>query len=90
MINAHERLLQQAQAEQKTDAFKSEYRKRPMVERKIAEVVRHGMRQARYIGRVKVELQLIWISAVVNLKRIFRHISETTMPKSAANTLCTA
>jgi hypothetical protein len=58
-----------------------------MVERKIAELVGHGLRQARYIGRVKVELQLAWTSAVVNLKRVFRHISGITVPKRQAEAL---
>ncbi len=89
-INAYEELLQRGRAEQRTEAFKLEYRKRPMVERKIAELVGHGMRQARYIGRVKVEFQLVWTSAVVNLKRVFRHISKITVPTSRAEALCAA
>ncbi|MGB9879423.1 MAG: IS1182 family transposase, partial [Anaerolineae bacterium] len=68
-INRYEELIQQGRAEQETEVFKLEYRQRPIVERKIAELVRHGMRKARYIGKVKVLLQLAWTAAVVNIKR---------------------
>lgn len=67
----HERLLQAARAQQATPEFKAAYRKRAAVERKIADLVGHGLRRARYLGRVKVRLQNHWIGAVVNLKRLF-------------------
>jgi Transposase DDE domain len=68
----HEALLQAARAQQATAEFKDTYRKRAAVERKIADLVRHGLRRARYLGRAKVRLQNHWIGAVVNLKRLFR------------------
>lgn len=68
----HEGLLQAARAEQATAEFKDTYRHRAAVERKIADLVAHGLRRARYIGRVKVRLQNHCIGAVVNLKRLFR------------------
>ena len=40
------------------------------MQRKIANLYGPGLRQARYIGRVKVRLQNHWIGAVVNLKRL--------------------
>jgi transposase len=67
----HERLLQAARAQQATPEFKETYRKRAAVERKIADLVAHGLRRARYLGRVKVHLQNHWIGAVVNLQRLF-------------------
>lgn len=67
----HETLLQAARAQQATPEFKETYRKRSAVERKIADLVGHGLRRARYIGRVKVRLQNQWVGAVVNLKRLF-------------------
>jgi transposase len=67
----HEALLQTARAQQATPEFKETYRKRAAVERKIADLVGHGLRRARYVGRVKVRLQNHWIGAVVNLKRLF-------------------
>lgn len=59
-VHPHEELLQEGRAEQQTEMFRAKYRKRPIVERKIAELVRHGMRQARYIGKAKTLLQLAW------------------------------
>jgi transposase len=69
--NYHEDLLQAARAQQATPEFKQTYRKRAAVERKIADLVGHGLRRARYLGRVKVRLQNYWIAGVVNLKRLF-------------------
>lgn len=68
----HEPLLRAARAQQATPEFKEQYRKRAAVERKIADLVGHGLRRARYLGRAKVRLQNHWIGAVVNLKRLFR------------------
>ncbi len=51
--------------------FKVLYRCRSRVERKQAELVRHGLRQMRYLGKEKRELQRLWTGAVVNLKRLF-------------------
>jgi hypothetical protein len=68
----HEGLLRTARAQQATAQFKETYRRRAAVERKIADLVSHGLRRARYLGRVKGRLQNHWIGAVVNLKRLFR------------------
>ncbi len=42
------------------------------MERKQAELVRHGLRHTRYLGKAKRSLQRLWTAAVVNLKRLFR------------------
>jgi len=58
---------------QKTKAFKEIYNKRrPPVERKIAELIFHSLRKARYIGKRKSRLQALFTAAAVNLKRIFK------------------
>jgi hypothetical protein len=41
------------------------------VERKIAELVSHGLRFTRYVGQPKRQLQRLWIGAAVNLRRLF-------------------
>lgn len=69
--NYNEDLLQAARARQATTEFKTTYRQRAAVERKIADLITHGLRRARYLGRVKVRLQGYWTGAVVNLKRLF-------------------
>ena len=69
--HAYEAYLQAARVRQETEEFKRLYRLRPAVERKIAELVRHGLRNTRYIGQRKRQLQRLWTGAAVNLKRIF-------------------
>jgi hypothetical protein len=68
----HESLLRTARERQATPEFKRTYRLRAAVEREIAQVVRHGLRQARYIGRTKGRLQAQWTGAGVNLGHLFR------------------
>lgn len=70
--SAYERLLQAARQRQQTDEFKAAYRLRCAIERKQAELVGHGLRDTRYVGRAKRQLQRLWTGAVVNLKRLFR------------------
>jgi len=69
--HAHEALLQQARARQQMDGFKALYNSRSAVERIISELVRHGLRQTRYVGERKRRLQRLWTAAAVNLKRLF-------------------
>lgn len=89
-VHRHEELLQQGRAEQQTEAFKEAYRERPIVERKIAEIVHHGMRQARYIGDEKILLQLAWTAGMVNLKRLFTQIAGVTAPKKRKEAIVAA
>ena len=56
--------------EQATAAWQADYRVRPRIEHKIAELVSRGIRQARYLGLGKTELQLLFTAAVLNLKRL--------------------
>jgi hypothetical protein len=77
-LHYHEDVLRAARARQETVEFKEVYRVRPKVERKIAELVEHGLRQARYIGRQKKRLQALWTAAVVNLKRLFKLAKDDT------------
>lgn len=70
-LHFHEAVLRQARERQATPAFREQYRQRARIERKIAEVMGQGLRQARYVGRVKQGLQALWTAAVVNLKRLF-------------------
>jgi transposase len=72
VADEYEVYRQAARRRQETRAFKAWYRKRSAVERKQAELVRHGLRKTRYIGMLKRELQRLWMAAMVNLKRLFR------------------
>jgi hypothetical protein len=67
----YEAHLQSARQRQETEEFRTLYRLRPAVERKIAELVSHGLRLTRYIGRSKRQLQRLWLGAAINLKRLF-------------------
>lgn len=71
-LNYHEEVINEARERQGTEEFEEKYKERPKVERKIAELVRHGLRQARYVGRKKKRLQALWTAALVNLKRLFK------------------
>ena len=71
-LHYHEAHLIAARERQKTESFRETYRIRSKVERKIAELVSHGLRQARYIGLEKTEVQALWTGAGVNLKRLFK------------------
>jgi len=72
-VGPYEEYLQKAREIQKTEEFKEIYnQRRPPVERKIAELIHHGLRKTRYIGRRKSRLQALFTAAAVNLKRIFK------------------
>ena len=77
-LNHREDVLRAARARQETPEFREDYRERAKVERKLAELISHGLRQARYIGRRKKRLQAFWTAAVVNLKRLFKLIKGDT------------
>jgi hypothetical protein len=68
---AYEAYLQAARLRQETAEFDVLYRLRPAVERKIAELVRCGIRETRYVGEPKRQLQRLWTGAAVNLRRLF-------------------
>ncbi len=68
----YETYLRDARLRQQTDEFKERYRLRSAVERKQAELVQHGVRETRYLGHPKRQLQRLWTAAVVNLKCLFR------------------
>jgi Transposase DDE domain len=75
-LHYHEDVLQKARAEQKTPdqkrALRERLRPRAKVERKISEVLRlHGLRQGRYFGQEKTELQAQMTAAMVNAKKLF-------------------
>jgi len=78
-------MLQKARTQQKTQEFQAKYEARPMVERANAELKQHGLRKARYRGRVKLDLQALWIASVLNLKRLFKWLQ--TEPGAPARLL---
>jgi transposase len=71
-LHYYEDELRAARARQETAGFRENYRQRAAIERKIAELMQQGLREARYVGREKQRVQALWTAATVNLKRIFR------------------
>jgi hypothetical protein len=75
-LHYHEGVLQRARAEQRTDeqkkALRERLKPRAKVERKISETLRlHGLRQGRYFGLEKTDLQAVMTATMVNTKRLF-------------------
>jgi hypothetical protein len=90
-----ENYLQAARQRQETDEFKQLYRLRPRIEGKQAELVSHGLRNTRYIGKAKRRLQRLWLASAVNLKRLFklaeiRDQSPSTFPTPVHEVIMTA
>jgi transposase len=74
-LHYHEAVLQEARAAQKTSeqrrALRDRLRPRAKIERKISEVCRrHGLRNARYHGQQKTDLQAVMTATMVNTKRL--------------------
>ncbi|MFA5384798.1 MAG: transposase [Eubacteriales bacterium] len=80
-VNQYEQHLQEARAFQQTEEFKNEYPQRCKIENKQAEMMHHGLRQGRYIGKAKVYLQALLISAIVNFKRYWKLVTEQSQLK---------
>jgi hypothetical protein len=75
-LHYHEEVIQKARAEQKTfeqkRALRKRLRPRAKVERKISEALRlHGLRQGRYFGQEKTDLQAQMTGSMINAKRLF-------------------
>jgi|WetSurMetagenome_2_1015567.scaffolds.fasta_scaffold125367_1 hypothetical protein len=71
-LDQYESYRQTLRRRQGTAEFQEWYRRRSRVERKQAELMRHGLRRMRYLGQAKRQLQRLWTGAVVNLKRLFK------------------
>ena len=55
--------------QKKTEEFRARYRKRVVVEHRIARLVQLGIRQAKYLGMAKVAFQVALAATVANLFR---------------------
>ena len=69
-LHQQEEALQQARALERTDYFREQYRRRVVVEHRIARLAGLGIRQARYFGHPKARLQLLLAATVANLTLI--------------------
>jgi IS5 family transposase len=71
-IGAYEVQRQRARAAQHDPAIQVLLHRRPLVERKLAHLVRWGSRKARYRGLRKVSLQLFLVGLLANVDRLSR------------------
>jgi len=70
-LNAYHDVIQARRQEQQAQTFQLEMRARAGIEGTISEMVRtHGLRRARYRGRSKVSLQMLFTATATNLKRL--------------------
>ncbi|MEW6523169.1 MAG: transposase [Bacillota bacterium] len=83
-VHAHEWHLQQGRAFAKTEAYAQLYARRHVVERKQAELVRHGVRKARYRGQRKLALQVLLAAAMVNFKRLCTLVRQAAAVQASA------
>lgn len=70
-IHPEEETRRQIITQIETPEFKKQYRLRAKVERKIAHLIRRGVRKSRYVGKAKTFIQLAFTAATINLKRLF-------------------
>lgn len=72
-LHPQEPLLQEARQYQKGPEFQQDMKARQQAEHVLARMVQLGARQARYVGRAKTRLQMVFIAAVLNLLVVFNH-----------------
>ena len=68
-VTENTKRLWELRRQQQTDEFRARYRKRVVVEHRIARLVQLGIRQAKYLGMAKVALQVALAATVANLFR---------------------
>jgi transposase len=71
------RVLQRLRRHQSTPAFRTLYRRRVIVEHRLARLCQLGIRQARYFGRAKTAFQLAMAAAVANLSLAIAHLGSS-------------
>lgn len=75
---AQHEALQQARAEQTTDAFAQKYRPRIGIEGTISQAVRaFELRETRYMGLAKTHLQAVAMAVGINLHRFYDYLCGT-------------
>ena len=72
---------------QRTKRFKKAYRRRVVVEHRIARLVQLGIRKARYLGKAKVAFQVAMAATVANLTVAVAAIANRGRAGGAASTL---
>jgi transposase len=76
-VHPQEELLQAARAYQESAAGRAHLRERVVVEHRLARLGQLGMGQARYVGRAKTRCQLLLLSTIANLRRVWNWVQGT-------------
>lgn len=84
-IQPEERLQQQARVHNQTEAGKKMLRQRVVVEHGIARLVRLGIRQSRYFGKIKTRFQVSMAAVVANLSLVVGFLRRTQKPVNASD-----
>jgi hypothetical protein len=83
-IQHEERLQQLARSHNQTEAGKKTLRQRVVVEHGIARLVRLGIRQSRYFGKIKTRFQVIMAAVVANLSLVVSFCHRKQKPAANA------
>ena len=79
LVHEYEALIREKKLFQRTEEFRQMYRKRVVVEHRLARLVRLGIRNALYFGMKKVLFQLAMAAAVANLTLYASAISSSLL-----------
>lgn len=79
-IHEHHDVVVKQREKMQTEEFWIAMKRRPPIEGTISQVARQGMRQARYRGRDKNNLQLIFTATAMNLQRLCRVLESNKKP----------
>lgn len=79
-IHEHHDMVVEQRERMQTEEFWEAMKRRPPIEGTISQVARQGMRQARYRGRDKNNLQLISTATAMNLRRFCRALESKKKP----------
>jgi hypothetical protein len=82
VINAYHDVIQARRQEADTEAFKQEMKIRAGIEGTVSEMIRsHSLRRPRYCERRKNQLQVLFVAAATNLKRLALRSLVSAWPK---------
>jgi hypothetical protein len=75
-VHPQEGMLRAARAYQETAEGRAHLRERVVAEHRLARLGQLGMGQARYLGRAKTRCQLLLLSTIANLRRVWNWVQE--------------
>ncbi len=78
-IHPQEALLQEARIFQGTEEFHDSVKCRQVVEHRLARLVQLGIRQSRFIGRIKTKFQLMMAATVANFTLVINLDAKTVL-----------